>query len=122
MSSGLDLAERIAKIAEEKRGEDITVLDLRKVSGVCDAFVLVSATSSVRARTIAEFIEKEMGAQDEWVIRRAGVREGNWVVLDYGNVMVHIFLEETRKFYDLERLWGDAARMSRPRAKEDKKQ
>ncbi|HVP37646.1 MAG TPA: ribosome silencing factor [Candidatus Saccharimonadales bacterium] len=105
------LAERCARLLFEKKAEDIQVLDLRKLSAVTDFFVVASATSSPHVRALGEHVED--------TLRRAGHRpwhtEGypaeRWVLLDYVNVVVHIFHPQTREFYLLERLWGDAEKV-----------
>ncbi len=98
----------IAEVLEEKKGEDIVALDLRDFATVVDAFVLVSAQVPVQARAMADEIEKVLGEARiaPWNIE--GYAEGRWILMDYGDVVIHIFLEETRELYDLDRLWGDA--------------
>ena len=106
----LDTAELIAGFASEKKADRILIMDMSRVSGVCDFFVVCSATSVVRAKTIAENIEEKMKSEGFRVSHREGVREGKWILLDYGDVITHIFIEDVRKRYDLESLWGDAPR------------
>lgn len=81
---------------------------MRKMSGVCDYFVIASGTSTTQVRAIADHIQEKLAEklQKRWHIE--GEREASWLLLDYGDVVVHIFLEPTRRFYGLERLWDDA--------------
>jgi ribosome-associated protein len=88
--------------------ENVVVMDMSRVSGLCDYFVICSATSNIRAKTIAEFIKLEMKKMGHAAVRVDGLREGKWVVLDFADIIVHIFQSETREYYNLEQLWGDA--------------
>lgn len=92
---------------------------MRKVSSVCDYFVIASGTSTTHVNAIADAIEKRMASQGQRLWHVEGAREASWVLLDFSDVVAHIFLEETRRFYSLERLWGDApqARFGEKRAK-----
>jgi ribosome-associated protein len=97
------LAIRCAQLIEEKKGTDIIVFDLRDLSPIADYFVIANGLSDVHCRTIAEYLtEYERPNHIE------GFEQGHWILLDFIDVIVHIFLEETRTFYGLERLWGDA--------------
>lgn len=102
------LANIIGRLALEKKASDINVLDLRKVSDVTDYFVICSADVEIHARAIADHIiesQKKRGIRP-W--HNEGYQNSKWILLDYVHVVVHIFLRETREFYGLERLWGDA--------------
>jgi ribosome-associated protein len=102
------LAKFITGLIVQKKGEDIKILDLRKVTGVTDFFVLCSASSDVHNKAIADFIvgeTKKLG-QKPW--HNEGYGNLSWVLLDFVDVVVHVFLPETRRFYNLEGLWGDA--------------
>lgn len=94
--------------AEDKKAENITVLDIREVSIIADYFVICSGRSRTHAQSIAENIQEKMEEAGLLALRREGFREGSWVLLDYGDVIVHVFQDAERKFYNLERLWGDA--------------
>jgi ribosome-associated protein len=105
-----DLLETIVEAIDDKRGKNIVNLDLRELDGVItDHFVIASADSIVQTGAIAdgveEAVEKQLGRR---VIRTEGKQNGLWVVMDYGEVMVHIFQGEMREFYALEELWADA--------------
>lgn len=101
-------AQLAARAALGKKAETLHVLDLQAVSGIADYFVICSGGSTTQVRTIAEAIEAVLGAEGWRVAHREGLAESGWVLLDYGDVVMHVFLPETRDFYALERLWGDA--------------
>ncbi len=102
------LAKRVAAIILKKLGEDVVVLDLRGRSPLADYFVIATATSTIHAQAIAEEVSLELKHEGERMHHLEGVENGVWIVLDYINVVVHIFCGETRRFFGLERLWGDA--------------
>ncbi len=85
-------------------------MDMARRSSFCSHFVLASAPSTVRVKTIADSIETALEAEGLRVIHKEGYQDGLWVLLDYGDVVAHVFHEDTRKFYALETLWGDAPR------------
>lgn len=110
MSSSLKLADQVAHLALERKAENVLILDMTRISGLCDHFVICSATSKTRARSIAEHIESEMKKDDVRLVHRDGFKESDWIVMDFSDVVVHVFLADLRKYYDLESLWGDAPR------------
>jgi len=83
-------------------------MDMRKMPGVCDYFVIASGASTTQVRAIADNIALKLKEAKERCWHIEGQREASWILLDYGDVVAHIFLEETRRFYELERLWSDA--------------
>jgi ribosome-associated protein len=96
------------RLALSKRGFDVKILKLKSLSSVCDYFVIVSGDADVHVRAIADAVSDGMREAGHRTVHAEGIREGNWVLLDYIDVVVHIFREPTRRFYALERLWGDA--------------
>jgi ribosome-associated protein len=102
------LAARVAELTLTKKASDVVIMDLRKLSPVTDYFVICSADSDVQARAIADAVEDGMDAAGERVWHREN-GAGTWVILDYVDVVVHIFHRTMRAFYNLEKLWGDAA-------------
>ncbi len=100
--------ELICEAAFEKKADEIVVMDMRQKSSLCNYFVVMSATSSVRVKTIADFIEEHLKNHDQPLRRKEGYHDGLWVLLDYGDVIAHVFYQDTRKFYGLEHHWGDA--------------
>lgn len=101
-----------AQAASAKKGEDIVILDVGGVLAITDAFVIVSASNDRLVRSLADEIEQQVkAAGGPAPLRVEGLREAQWVLMDYGDFVVHVFLDETRRFYDLERLWQDAPRV-----------
>jgi ribosome-associated protein len=101
-----------AAAAVEKKGRDITVIDVAPIIAIIDRFVLISASNTRQVRTIVDEVEDAMREHDgSTPIGVEGLDDATWVLLDYGDIVVHIFLEETRAYYDLDRLWADAPRV-----------
>jgi ribosome-associated protein len=106
------LALRCRELADDKKAEHITVLDLRKLSGVADYFVIATGTSEPHLRAIVDEIEEKIHEETGQRPRaRDGTVRTNWVVLDYFDVVIHVMRADAREFYDLESLWGDAPRV-----------
>ena len=95
---------------QEKKGENIVSLDLRKIpEAVADFFIICEASNQPQVRAISDFVEQEMKEKcDEYPYRHEGMKNLQWVLIDYVNVVVHVMLSETRKFYKLEEMWSDA--------------
>jgi ribosome-associated protein len=101
-----------ARAADAKKGEDILVLDVADIIGIVECFVITAASNTRLVRTIVEEIERQLFDQTGEKPRAVeGLRDASWVLLDYGDLVVHVFLTETREFYGLERLWADAQRV-----------
>jgi len=105
------MAQLAAIAADDKRAEQVVVLDLKGISIMTDYFVIAGAPSEVQARAIAGGIEEALRERGVEARRREGLEDARWVLLDYGDVVVHVFRTEDREYYDLERLWGDAPRL-----------
>jgi ribosome-associated protein len=104
-----------AEAAAEKKGSDIAILSVGDVLSIIDLFVLVSATNVRQARTIVDEVEQALTEFDgSKPISTEGLGDASWVLLDYGDVVVHVFLEETRAYYDLDRLWADVPHLDLP--------
>ena len=99
---------RAARAALDKRAGDLIVLDVQRVSSVTDYFLICSGKSTTHLQTITDAIRVELKEEGVQLRHAEGVAESGWVLLDYGDVLMHVFLEETRTYYALERLWGDA--------------
>lgn len=97
-----------AKALSDKKGKDIKVLRTGDITTLCDYFVICTGTSSTHIKALTDEIDKAMSEAGEPPLRREGYRGGNWVLLDFGCVVAHVFTEEAREFYKLERLWSDA--------------
>jgi ribosome-associated protein len=104
------LIKTIINAIQEKKGENILSLDLRKVNeAVADFFIICEASNQPQVRAIADSVEQEMKKKcDEYPYRHEGMKNLQWVLIDYVNVVVHVMLAETRKFYKLEEMWSDA--------------
>lgn len=102
----------IAAAASDRKAADLAILDLRGISSVADFFVIATGRSDVHVRAICDRIEEQLAEQDEKPVAREGVRNGRWALLDYGDVVAHVFQPESRAFYDLERLWSHAPRFT----------
>ncbi len=105
---GKKLVDRIVELAEDKKGENISILDLKGLNYIADYFVIISGDSSPHCEAIADNIERELRLEGVWATHREQDRGSNWSLLDYSDVVVHVFEQTTREFYALERLWGDA--------------
>src|SRR4051794_33637515 len=108
MARALENAQHCARTADDNRGKDILLLDLRQVTPLVDFFVIITASSRRLSRAIAEEIDKEMKRRKEFKIGLEGSEEGRWTLIDYGDFVVHVFSPEARAYYTLEDIWGDA--------------
>lgn len=109
-----ELAISVCKALADKRGKDIVALYVREKTDLCDYFIIASGSNAPQIKAmgerVEELVERELGVLPT---RTEGVRDGRWAVVDYGDVIVHIFNDETRLFYHLERLWTDGANLQR---------
>ena len=112
MLTAKQVAATAAKALEDKMGLDIRAIEITDVSTLADYFLICTASSNTHVRTLCDAVEEAMDEAGEPMVGREGHRGGTWVVLDYGCVVVHVFTEETRAFYDLERLWQDGRQVS----------
>ena len=101
----------LAKALDSKKGLDIKVLKTEGITTLADYFVLCTATSSTQVKAMSDACEAAMEKNGESVHHIEGHRGGTWLLMDFSAVVVHVFTDEARKFYDLERLWGDAEEM-----------
>ncbi len=97
--------KKLLQIILEKKGEDVKVLDVRKVTWIADYFIILTGTTPIHTRSLAEAILEKIKEKPS---STEGFDGGSWILLDYRDIMVHIFLPQTRDFYRLEKLWGDA--------------
>ena len=98
----------LAKALDGKKGEEIKVLKTEGLTTLADYFVICTATSTTQIKAMSDACEEAMEKQGERVHHIEDHRGGTWLLMDFSSVVVHIFMDEARKFYDLERLWGDA--------------
>ena len=109
---GLALATLAAQVADDHKAHDVVVLDVGPVLSITGFFVVMSASNVRLVRTVAEEIEEAAKAQlDRAPVRVEGMREQQWILLDYGDVIIHVFRDDLREFYDIERLYRDVGRV-----------
>ncbi|MBU5677723.1 ribosome silencing factor [Alkaliphilus sp. MSJ-5] len=99
---------KIMSSIDDKLGENSTVLDLSNITSICDYFVIASASSSRQVKAIVDAIEDKLSNEGLTLTHKEGYESGRWVLLDYGDIVIHIFHEEDREFYNLDGIWKDA--------------
>jgi len=112
MFSSLEAARAAAEAAENKKAFDVEILDIEGLTTIADYFIICSATNITQIGAIADGIGHALAHHSMYPSHIEGGSESTWVLMDYGDVVIHIFDEQTRAFYGLERLWGDAKRVS----------
>lgn len=112
MRTAKEVAAIAAKALDSKKGIDLRLIEISDISTLADYFLICTAGSNTHVRTLCDAVEEAMDEAGEPMVGREGHRGGTWVVLDFGCVVVHVFTEETRAFYDLERLWQDGKQVS----------
>lgn len=112
----MEVAKVAAEAAQEKKSKNTCILDLRGISLITDFFVVCSVASNVQGRAVADNVQEELSKRgvDVWYVE--GYQHAKWILLDYVDVVVHVFEKETRDFYGLDRLWGDAPQVKLGRA------
>ena len=108
MLSPKEIAYAVTKALDEKKGMNIKLLKIDKVSSLADYFLICTGTSNTHVRTLCDFAEYTLEELGEPMLGREGHRGNAWELLDYGTIVVHVFTEEAREFYSLERIWADA--------------
>ena len=103
-----DFADRVVQLVLSKKGYDVKVLDLRKLTPIADFFVIASADSNIQVKAIADEIDNKLRKHGIKCYFKEGYQAANWILLDYFDVVVHVFKKDAREFYNLEKLWGDA--------------
>ena len=122
MLTPTEVAKKDVQTLDSKKAREITVLKTDKVTSLADYFIIATASSSTHGKTLVEETEKALSEAGEPPLRREGYRSGSWVLLDFGCVVVHVFLQETRQFYNLERLWSDATEIDYTTMLEEEKE
>ena len=102
------IAYEVTKALDAKKGMDIKLLKIDRVSSLADYFLICTGTSNTHVKTLCDFAEYTLEELGEKMLGREGHRGNTWELLDYGTIVIHVFSDEARKFYDLERLWADA--------------
>ena len=108
MLTANEVALEVTKALDSKKGMNIKLLKIDKVSSLADYFLICTGTSNTHVKTLCDYAEYTMEQLGESMLGREGHRGNSWELLDYGSVVVHVFTEEAREFYALERLWADA--------------
>lgn len=102
------VAQKIVEILEGKKAKDVKTLNIKEITIITDYFVICSGTSSTHIKALADEVEEKMKEVNVELLRKEGYDSARWILLDYNDVVVHIFHEEEREFYNLERLWSDS--------------
>ncbi|MCI8637940.1 MAG: ribosome silencing factor [Coprococcus sp.] len=111
----MEQSRKMAKIAyaalEEKKGEDIRVIDISGISVLADYFIIANGSNENQIRALVDSVEEALAKEGYEIRQKEGYGLGNWVLLDFGDIIVHVFDKENRLFYDLERIWSDGKQM-----------
>ncbi len=102
-----ELAENIGNVLDNKKGKDILLLNIQNVSIIADYFVICSGRSTIQVKALSDEVEEKIQELGVPLLRKEGYRDGRWIVMDYGTVIVHLFHHDDRHFYNLEHLWAD---------------
>ncbi len=108
MLTPAEIAALAAKALDDKKARDVTVLKTAEQTVLADYFVICSGTSAPHVKALVDEVDRRLSEAGEDLIRREGLRSDIWVLMDFGSVIVHVFTDEARKFYNLERLWSDS--------------
>ena len=111
MLTAQEVAYEVTKALDSKKGTDIQLLKIDKVSSLADYFLICTGTSNTHVKTLCDYAEYTMEQLGEPMLGREGHRGNAWELLDFGSVVVHVFTQEAREFYSLERLWADAEKV-----------
>ena len=106
-----DMARIVYRALEDKKGEDICIIDISGISPLADYFIITNGSNDSQVKALVDNVEEKMHEAGHSQIQREGLQTGNWVLLDYGDVVVHVFDTENREFYHLERIWSDGKRI-----------
>ena len=111
MSSSNQLAEIVLSALKERKAFDIVKINVEEKSSVADYFIIASARSSTQVKALSEHVEKRVEENGFRALRKEGISDARWIILDFGDVIVHLFNDETRLFYHLERLWCEGEKI-----------
>jgi len=106
------IIDRIVELIFNKKGYDVKILDLRKLTTITDYFIICSGDSDTQVKAIADEVDKQMRSEGVRSWHTEGYRTLNWVLIDFVDIVVHVFKKESREYYNLEKLWGDAPMIS----------
>ena len=108
MLTAKEVAYEVTKALDAKKGMDIKLLKINEISSLADYFLICTGTSNTHVKTLCDYAEHTLQELGEPMLGREGHRGNSWELLDFGSIVVHVFTDEARKFYDLERVWADA--------------
>lgn len=111
MDQAKEMVRIIYEALDEKKGEDIRIIEISGISVLADYFVITNGTSDSQVKALVDNVEEKMHKAGYVQKQREGVTAGNWVLLDYGDVIVHVFDKDNRGFYNLERIWNDGKKV-----------
>ncbi|MTI95623.1 MAG: ribosome silencing factor [Firmicutes bacterium] len=106
--TGTELLDIAVSAADDKKAQEISILDISGQSSVADYFLVITGSNKIQTRAIADSIQDALAEHDVQLFRKQGYQEGEWILLDYIDVVIHVFLPASREYYQLERLWGEA--------------
>ncbi len=107
MNTGKKMARLALKALEDKKGQDIKIIDIHEVSVIADYFIIASGSNQNQVQAMVDHVDEQLGRAGYEVKQIEGTKNSSWILMDYGDLIVHIFDEENRLFYDLERIWRD---------------
>ena len=107
MNQSIKMVKTAYAALSDKKGEDIRIIDIRKVSVMADYFIIASGANTNQVQAMVDNVEKELGEKGFVCKQIEGYRSANWILMDYGDIIVHVFDKDNRLFYDLERIWRD---------------
>ncbi|MDO4339968.1 MAG: ribosome silencing factor [Eubacteriales bacterium] len=107
MNTGKEMTRLALKALDDKKGQDIKVIDIHEVSVIADYFIIASGTNQNQVQAMVDNVEEELGRAGYEAKQIEGTKNSSWILMDYGDLIVHVFDEENRLFYDLERIWRD---------------
>ncbi len=109
--TSLELAKKAAKVLDDKKAMNLNIIGIRDISVLADYFVIATGTSNTHVKALADEVEFQLKEAGITAGHIEGYRSNSWVLLDYGNVIIHVFTQESRQFYDLDRLWQDGEKV-----------
>lgn len=111
MEQSREMTKIVCAALEDKKGEDIRVIDISQISVLADYFIIANGNNESQVRALVDNVEEELAKAGYAVKQREGYGSGSWVLLDFGDIIVHVFDKENRLFYDLERIWSDGKKI-----------
>ncbi len=107
-SISTEMANKAVSILKDKKAKDIKLMDIHEISAISDYFVIATGNSTIQVQAMSDELEEKMNLAGYEMHHKEGFRNGRWILLDFNNIIIHLFHDEERQFYNLERLWVDA--------------